>query len=124
MRTTGNSQQFLCILFRTFQHVSGLSLPRLEYPNQRAPHLKGYYYVYLREFLAEHEIQLEFACVTSPKPEQEDDYLIMDKACAETKAELDNNFIRTINYCRSYLQVHWLSDICTGDGNCTLDSLF
>ena len=61
--------------------------------NQRAPHLKGYYYVYLQKYLAEHEIRLEFACVTSPKLERENGHLIIDRACAKTKAELDDQSI-------------------------------
>ena len=86
MRTPGNSQELLHIFFCTFQHASSLLLPLLEYPNQRASYVKGYYYISLQKFFAEYEIQLELACVTSPKPEQEDSHLIMDKACAKTKA--------------------------------------
>ena len=108
MKTPGQGQELLWIFLRTFQHAFGISLPLLEHPNKRALHLKGYYYVYLRKFLAAHEIQMEFACVTSPKPERENDQFIMDQACAKTKAELDDLSIRIINYCRSYLQVQRL----------------
>ena len=58
IRTLDHGQKLLRIFLRKFQHVSGLSLPLLEHPEQRAPHLEGYYYVYLRNFLVEHGCQL------------------------------------------------------------------
>ena len=48
----------------------------------------------------------------------------MDRACKKTKAELDDAPIKTINYCRSYLQVHQLSDIYTADGGYILELVF
>ena len=56
LRTPGHRQDLLRIFTKTFQHVSGLSLPLLQYPEQRAPHLKDHYYVHLRKFLAEHKM--------------------------------------------------------------------
>ena len=74
----GHGQDILlCIFLCIFQHASGLLKSLLGHPNQRTPHLKGYYYAYLREFLAENKIQTEFACVDNPKPEQENGQLIM-----------------------------------------------
>ena len=78
LRTPGYGQDILRIFLRTFQHASGLSQPLLEFPDQRAPHLKGHYYVYLRKFLAEREMKMECACVTSHKLEQENDLLLID----------------------------------------------
>lgn len=124
MRTPGHGQEVLQILIRTFQHAFGLSKPLLKQPNQCTQHLKGYYYVYLRKFLAEHKIQMEFVCVNSPELEYENDQFVMDQVCATTIAELDDQSIRTINSCRSYLQVQQISDICTIDGNYILDSIF
>ena len=62
-------------------------------------------------------MQMEFACVNSHKLEQENDLFLMDKACAKTKEEISDPIIRTINYCRSYLEVKFLSNICTADGH-------
>ena len=71
---------------------------------------------------------MEFACVTSSKPKQENDHfiIIIDQACAKTKAELDNQSIWIINYCRSrsYPQVQQLSNIYTADGNYIFNSVF
>ena len=85
MRTPGHGQDILQIFLRTFQHASGLSKSLLKYPDQRAPHLEGHYYVYLRKFLAENKMQMEFVCVNCPKLEPEHNHFIMDGACAKTK---------------------------------------
>ena len=102
MRTTRlreHGQDILRIFLRTFQHALGLTKPLLEYPNARAPHLEGHYYVCFRNFLAQHKIQLEFACVKRPTPERAGDHFIMDRACAKPAEELSDASIRTINYC-------------------------
>ena len=106
MRTPGHGQDILRVFLRTFQHASGLSLPLFENPNKRAPRLVGYYYVYLRKFIAEHKIQLEFSCIDCPQPEREDDFLIMDQVCEKTKDGLSDALINQINYYRTYLQAH------------------
>ena len=124
LRTPGYGQDLLRIFLKTFQHASELSLPLLEYPEQRAPHLEGHYYVYLRQFLAEHKMQLECDCVGRPKLERENDIFLMDAVCARTKKELSDAKVRTINYCRNYLEVKRLSDICTADGQFIVASVW
>ena len=124
LRTPGHGQDILRIFLRTFQHASGLSLPLLEYPDQRAPHLEGHYYVYLRKFLAEHKMKLECACVNRPKLERKHDIFLMDAACVRLKEELSDANIRIINYCRNYLEVKRLSDICTANGQFILPSFW
>ena len=90
IRTTEHGQELLRTFLRKFQHVSGLSLPLLQYPKQRAPHLEVYYYVYFRYFLDEHGCQLEFDCVARPKIERENDLAIMDLACDKPKHVLSD----------------------------------
>ena len=124
IRTPGHGQELLRIFLRKFQRTPGLSLPLLEYPAKRAPHLEGYYYVYLRNFLAAHKCQLEFACIPTPVLEREQDLMIMDVACDKPKEVLSDADINKINYCRSYLQIHQLSDMCTADGIYILDTVF
>ena len=124
LRTPGHGQNIRRIFLWTFQHASGLSLSLLEYPDKQAPHLKGHYYVYLRQFLAEHKIQLEFACVDRPKLERENDIFLMDAACERSKEELSDPNIRTINYCRNYLEVKRLSNMCTADGHYIIPLVF
>ena len=116
LQSPGHGQNILLIFLRTFQHASGLSLPLLEFPEQRAPHLEGHYYVQLRKFLAEHKLQLECACVDRPKLERDHDIFLMDAVCSKTKEEVSDANVQIINYCRNYLEVQRLSDICTADG--------
>ena len=124
LRTPGHGQDLLHIFLWTFQNGSGFSLPLLEYPKQRAPHLKGHYYVNLRKFLAEHKLQLECACVNCPKLEWDHDAFLMDVVCAKTKEEVSDANVRSINYYRNYLEVQHLSDICTADGQFILQSVW
>ena len=104
-------------------YVSLLSLPLLKYPDQRALHLEGHYYVHLRKFLVEHKIQLECACVDRPKLERENDIFLMNAVCAKTKEEFSDAKVRTINYCRNYLEAQRLSNICTADGQFIIKSV-
>ena len=124
LRTPGHGQDILQIILGTFQHASGLSQQLLEYPNTRTPHLKGHYYVYLRKFLAEHKMQLECVYVNCPKLERENDIFLMDAVCIRSKKELSDPNIRTINYCKNYLEVKFFSNICTVDGHYIIPSVF
>ena len=47
----------------------------------------------------------------------------MNAACAKSKDNLSDVNIRTINYCRSYLEVQRMSDICTADSHYILQSV-
>ena len=68
-------------------------------------------------------MQLECKCVNRPKLEHENDIFLMDAVCARPKEELSDVKVQTINYCRNYLEVKRLSDICTADGQFILPSV-
>jgi hypothetical protein len=132
LRTPGYGKQLATIFLRTFQHASGLSLPLLQYPEIRAPHLEGHYYAHIRRFLAKHNASLEIECIPKPTQERQGDEYIMDVVCSPTTTtELDKKQlrhytdveIRTIYYCKSSLQVKRLSDLCTADGIFVLPSI-
>ena len=92
-----------------------MSLPLLQYPSIPAPHLEGHYYVYLRQFLAQHRLRLEVHGLSPTLPPRENDECIMDVAC--DSAYFTDPEIRQIFYCnKTYLEVTWLSDMCTADG--------
>ena len=99
IRTPGQGQELLRLFLGKFQHALGLFLPLLKYPAKRAPHLERYYHVYLQNFLAEHECQLEFACVPKPDLEREKDLMIIDVACNKPKQVLSDADINKIHYC-------------------------
>jgi hypothetical protein len=125
LRTPGYGKQLAMIFLRTFQNASGMSKPLLQYPEIRAPHLEGHYYVHIRRFLAKHGASLEIEGIPNETFERQGDEYIMDVVCAPlTATELEVQYlqyytdaeIRQIYYCKSYLQVQRISDLCTADG--------
>jgi hypothetical protein len=132
MRTPGYGKQLATIFLRIFQNASGLSLPLLQYPEIRAPHLEGHYYAHIRRFLARNKASLEIECIPKPVQERQGDEYIMDVICSPRSAmELDRNHlihytdaeIRQLYYCKSYLKVKRISDLCTADGLFVLPSI-
>ena len=113
--TPGNGQSNLKLFLRTFQHASGFSQPLFLNPTKRAPHLEGHLYVYLRSFLAKHHSTLEIACIQERMMERDNDFYLMDWICCKSKEQLNDTNLRRFNYCRLFLQVHRLSDICIPD---------
>jgi hypothetical protein len=69
LRTPGYGKHLATIFLRTFQNASGMSLPLLQYPNIRVPHLEGHYYAHIRRLLAKHNASLEIDCI--PRQTQE-----------------------------------------------------
>jgi hypothetical protein len=117
---------------RTPGYGKQLAQPLMQYPMIRAPHLKGHYYVHIQQFLAKHRASLEIECIPQPTYERQGDEYIMDGVCSPTTAtEMDRNKlkqytdaeIRQIYYCRRYLNVQRLSDLCTADGVFVLPSI-
>jgi hypothetical protein len=132
LRTPGYGKQLATIFLRTFQNASGLSKPLLQYPGIRAPHLEGHYYVHIRRFLAKHRASLEIDCIPKSIDERIGDTYIMDVVCVPTAAStLDRTQLKhytdaeinQIHYCKSYLQVKRISDLCTADGAFILPSI-
>jgi uncharacterized protein YbaR (Trm112 family) len=135
LRIAGYGKQLAKKFLRTFQNASGLSEPLLQYPSIRAPHLEGHYYVHIRRFLAKHSASLEIEYIPNAVYERQGDEYIMDVVCSPTTAnEMDRNYLQyytdaeirqitQIYYCKSYLQVQRISDLCTADGVFVLPSI-
>jgi hypothetical protein len=132
LRTPGYGNQLATIFLQTFQNASGLSQPLMQYPTIRAPHLEGHYYAHIRRFLAQNNASLETECIPKLTYERQGDEYIMDVVCTPTTAtEMDRNNlkyytdtgIRQIYYCKSYLNVQRISDLCTADGEFILPSI-
>jgi hypothetical protein len=132
LRTPGYGQDIATVFLRWNQHASGLSLPLLQYPSVRAPHLDGYYYSNMRRFLSKTNGSLEIACTPKPTVERFGDAYIMDVVCSpltastlqitylNTYTDMD---IRKLFWCKSYLQVKRISDLCTADGTFVLPNV-
>ena len=132
MRTPGYGKDIATVFLRWFQHASGISLPLLQYPKGRAPHLEGYYYANMRRFLAKINGSIELTCVPLPTDERSGDEYIMDVICSPSKMtalqnehlkHYTNMEIRKLYWCKSYLQVKRISDLCTADGTFILPNV-
>ena len=55
------------------QNASGSSLSLLEKPKERAPHLEGHFYSYIRTYLAKYNMSLETHGIETAKPPREND---------------------------------------------------
>jgi hypothetical protein len=82
LRTPGYGRDITTVFLKWIQHLPWLSQPLLQYPNVRAPHLEGYYYSNMRQFLAKNTGSLEIDCVPKPKKERNGDEYIMDVICS------------------------------------------
>jgi hypothetical protein len=107
-------------------------MPLLQYPEIRAPHLEGHYYVNIRRFLAQNKSSLEIECIPTPTYKRQGDEYIMDVVCSpKTAIEIDRSKlkyytdaeIRQSYYCKSYLNVQRISDLCIADGVFILPSI-
>jgi hypothetical protein len=109
-----------------------MSLPLLQYPEIRAPHLEGHYYMHIRRFLAKNNASLEIDCIATPIYKRQGDEYIMEVVCSpQTATEMDRIYlkhytdaeIRQLYYCKSYLKVKRISDLCTADGLFVIPSI-
>ena len=132
LRTPGYGKDIAQVFLRWFQHASGLSLPLLGHPSIRAPHLEGHYYSNMRRFLAKTGGSLEIECVPQPMLERDGDAYIMDIICSPSTAttlrteqlmQFSDMEICKLFWCKSYLQVKRISDLCTADGTFILPNV-
>jgi hypothetical protein len=132
IQTPGYGQEITTVFLRWNQHALGLSQPLLQFPSIRAPHLDGYYYSNMRRFLARHKGSLEIECVPKPTKERYGDEYVMDVVCSTlTTTSLQHELlhcytdmeIKKMYWCKSYLQVKRISDLCTADGKFILPNV-
>ena len=115
VRTPGYAQSIILQFLRHWQHVSGMPQPLLQFPAVHAPHLEGHFYAHFRSFLASHDLSLQIAGIDASTPPRENDRCIMEVAYNDDEFwDID---ITKIYYCKSYLQVKWISDLCNADGS-------
>ena len=87
----------------------GLTNHCLEYPKIKAPFLEGMYYMYICSFLAEHNLSLKIEPIKEVLPPRENYQSIMDLV---SESNLKDCEMKLIYYCKYYLQVWWVSDLC------------
>ena len=121
LRTPGYAQCIITTFLRHCKHVSGMPQPLLHYPSVRSPHLEGYLYTRFRAFVAKYDLSLQVAGIHVSPPPQDNDWCIMEVACSDPT--IKDNDIKKIYFCKSYLQVKWISNLCTSDGSNVLISV-
>lgn len=85
-----------------------------EYPDIRVPHLQGFYFSYIRNYLAKHGLSLQINRIDTATLPRENDECIMDLVCRDSTFSTAD--IQKVYYCKSYLEFKWVSDMCTADG--------
>ena len=71
------------------------------------------HYGYIRSFLAEHNLSLDIEPIKEVLPPRENDQSIMDLV---SESNFKDYEIKRIYYCKFYLQVWWVSDLCNATG--------
>jgi hypothetical protein len=113
-RTESDISHMLRIDLAWCQAQAGISIPILENPTLDLPHLEARWLPSLRNFLADINATIEVDNPYIPPLQRTNDQFIMDHVLSSRKFTAPE--IQQINYCRLYLRVQLLSDICTIDG--------
>ena len=98
------------------QHNSGSLYPILQYPSINLPYLESKWFASLRLFLAEADISLTLTKTYVYPIQRQHDLHLMDYFRESGKFKPSQ--LRILNYCRLYLNVTVLSDICDATGTC------
>ena len=80
--------------------------------------------IYVRQYCAEHKnkISIEISGIEIQQPPPQKDKCIMDVACSDI--EFSDGDCKKIYYCKTYLQVKWLSDLLTTDAKILPKGIF
>ena len=97
-----------------WQVHSGIDKPLLECPLPHYPHLAGTWFTSTRQFLASVSAKIVLPFHTVHPPFRERDVAIMSHAC--NHSNLSSGKLNTINQCRLFLQVTFLSELCNTKG--------
>jgi hypothetical protein len=105
LRTPGEPHELLLIVLDRFQYTAGVGFNVMENTKMALPHLEGVWLPTARDYLG----------LKIQPLERHGDRYIMDIVLS-LQGFLAKE-IKLVNYCRLYLQVLTLSDICNAEGN-------
>ena len=114
LRTPGQSKSLLLLLLNEWQISSGSSYPLLEIPTRPCKHLEGTWLLSTRTFLSDINASIPIVAMYCPCPLRLFDCAIMD--AFNTIPGLGRKRLMHLNYCRLYLQIHFLSEITNTQG--------
>lgn len=114
LRTPGQPHQLIQIVIDQLQYISGLGQSIFEDTTTNLPHLEGVWMQTIRSFLTNISGTLTIADLKIQPWQREGDAYIMDFVL-KSKLFSDKE-IQGLNYCRLFLQLLTISDICNARG--------
>ena len=121
LRTPGQPHDLMIIVLDRLQYMAGVRFNIMVDTTTKLPHLEGIWLPTVRDYLATINGSVQIAGMKLQALERHGDRYIMDVALAcpcLTQCE-----IKFINYCRLYLQVLTISDMCNAVGNELADGI-
>ena len=112
-RTT-TAGKLLRIAIAWAQFCAGIRSPILEDTSTKLPHLEAEWILSLRQFLQDVQGQLELDTPFVTQLQRQGDAFLMDVAIQSGKFKPIQ--LRRLNYCRLYLNVLLVSDVCNANG--------
>ena len=121
VKTPSYTQSIIITFLCHWKHVSNMPHPLFQFPNVCAPHLEGCLYKCFCAFLAKHDLSLQVEGIDVSTPPRNNNRCITEVSCND--ATIKDSDIKRIYYCKSYLQVKWISDLCMADVSEVLKSI-
>jgi hypothetical protein len=122
IRTNTALSTLLRIGLEWFQLHSGISRPILECPDLEIPYLEVGWYRALRNFLCSINATFHLDMARVPQPLREKDHAIMETFLAMQHYTVPE--LTRLNLCRMHLQIEFLSEMCTPEGDCILPEVW
>ena len=121
LRTPGQPQELLIVALDRFQYMAGVGFDIMEKPSRKLPHIEGVWLPTARDYLASIDGSMKITGIKIQPLERQGDQYIMDIALKSrliTPCE-----IKYINYCRLYLQMLTISDMCNAEGTALAEGI-
>jgi hypothetical protein len=114
MRDENENGKIYRIVIDSAQLLAGISKPILEHPAIVIPHLNDPYFICIRKFLAETDLNITTPQLMRIAPPRTNDSALMDEVIKNYGKSPKK--IREFNQCRLYLRVIYISDLANGAG--------
>jgi hypothetical protein len=121
IRSSSALGDFFQILLDWTQYHAGVSFSILDQTHRHLPHLEPGWVPGIRLFLGGLRANIFTPTMILPRPLRVHDCILVDDILAN---DFKPRLVTKLNYCRLYLQVERLSDICNTTGTCILPSVW
>ena len=114
LRTPGQPHALILVVLNRFQYMAGVSYDIMQDTRSKLPHLEGIWIPSVREYLGEIQGSMQIAGTHIQPLERHGDQYIMDLVLASDQFKPVE--VKFVNYCRLYLRVLTISDLCNASG--------